>query len=305
MGFFNPARANALGNLAILASYPIYKNIKSRLVSKAGAAILGDTRQNSSKSMPYRSSYSRRMPMRRSRGRARSRRLKRKVRSVRPFMSAAPGREYLTSQVNDSNSAPARANLNAIELIRIPRASSIVDLDARKRDTVFLKGTMLRWRFSLDRVASPTPVDANGIIFCWAVVIPKSSGTPSNTDLLRGFDADRGITLSTVFSHFANCYNPINTDNYIVLRRGRHKLYCPGTTGSKDNGQRASTTAKKLWIPLNTKVNFNGASLSPNGNKPYFIYWYDINGRVANNTGDLSGAKEFQFENFVWYKDIN
>jgi len=160
-------------------------------------------------------------------------------------------------------------------------------INQRDRQAIFVRGVRLTsfWKNVLDQP----------IFVRWAVIQAKSGNgaqTSANyeIDLFRGNASSRSIDYGSTSNSQHKQYYPFNTDRYNVYAQGQHTLggNISGTGTGYDNGAKSSFKEDNRWIPINSKIFYDGAGANDVNNELVLVFWgilYDLNSTAtASNT---------------------
>ena len=169
--------------------------------------------------------------------------------------------------------------------------------DNRHRSVVNCKGFSLCFHvYNMD----PQPKFLNIAVLC-----PKHrTGGIETTDFFRGNTGTRGEDFSTTRTALELAYNPINTDNYHVIRHYRYQLGSPSDSAqyNSDTGP-VNWLSKKMWIPFRRQLTYGGTASSTCDTPIFFCYWYDRMRAGAFQTAEV-GDMKISFQHTMFFNDV-
>lgn len=182
-------------------------------------------------------------------------------------------------------------------------ATGVTWLQGRERDALIWKG------FSMDVTLTNNTTTP---MYCVAaLLIPKNQAqvTTTNFFMNNGEASTRHKTFATTLSAM-EYKNPINTDDYIVLKKWTHTIGGKPPDNDPTNGQtfvfqpdKPNWYRIKQWIPINRKMTFGGLNdEEPDNGKLFFCTWTCNMGASSAEPAVTGGyALEEKFVNY--FKD--
>lgn len=137
-----------------------------------------------------------------------------------------------------------------------------------------------------------------------AVIIPKNTTVPSETNFFRSTDAERGRDFDRAAMNALDfhCFN-INTDNYHILRHKRYQISKSGAT----NTAHAEHLGKNYitidwWIKLQRQIRWDGATTGPINDHAYLAWWCDEMGLSLGAAANAT-ALGTQFRTICYFRE--
>jgi len=199
------------------------------------------------------------------------------------------------TEVRSTSDQPVDSRtLYSFELTTIAQGA---DENERKRHVINCKGFRLCFHvYNTD----PQPKFLNIAVLC-----PKHRQTDITTaDFFRGTDGQRGSDFSIARSALEFAYNPINTDNYHVLRHHRYQLGTPSDSAqyNSDTGP-VNWLSRKMWVPFKRQITYDTGTVSSCDTPIFFVYWYD---RMRSGAGQAAetGDMNISFQHTMFFTDV-
>lgn len=235
--------------------------------------------------------------------RPRMRRMTKRQWQARARRRVAQPKNYSTSKTNETV-LPAQSTilLQRIDprpLIAISRGTEI---NQRLRDTVFISGIKLDLTFR--------NLEGDRIFINWAVIHPKQDqliGT-GQTDFFRDYNDSRtwdaGSAAKTGLSWSVAA---INTDEYIVLKRGKFMLI-PNSTVTAGLNQAVAYNSKDVqksiscYVKLGRNFTFQDTPTDAVNDQVYFVCWAaNPDGPAGNNIGE--NGFQYRLRSIVYFRE--
>jgi hypothetical protein len=169
--------------------------------------------------------------------------------------------------------------------------------DSRKRGVINCKGFRLCFHVY--------NTDAQPKFFNVAILCPKhrSSGI-ATASFFRGDEGNRGENFDLTKTALELAYNPVNTDDYHVLRHYRYQMGSPSdsTQYNSDTGP-VNWMSKKLYIPFKRQLTYDTTSSATCDTPIFFCYWYD---RMRSGSGAAveTGDMNISFQHTMFFTDV-
>lgn len=173
------------------------------------------------------------------------------------------GRRHVILQDATKNSR----QIYQVDLLNIPQTGANHALNTRTRHVINCLGFNLT--FSIRNLAT------RNMLANWAVIAVRNGSSINSSNFFRGDGAgDRGTDFGVVRTGLENHMMTVNSDDYIVLTKGRNKV-----------GPSSSTEGNDSWIwqkyvPCRTQVRYD--SVGEPHQHIYFCYWYDFDDSNRN-----------------------
>lgn len=125
---------------------------------------------------------------------------------------------------------------------------------------------------------------------------------PSETNFLRGYNEERGISVGDSNFSLENHLNGINNDLYVVLKHKRYML--GGTSATAFNSPNKSSWRKMDWyIPLRRQIRFDADdSIIPSEGQLFWCVWCD-KWQERDGGGITNDAITKQVRTLMYFKD--
>lgn len=213
------------------------------------------------------------------------------------FTMSELGRQagHQESKRNNRESTPTtikNKQLYSEDLIRVEKdVSNNENITKRQRDTILHKGVKVC--FSCKNIRK------EAVFLNWAIVCPKAVNATSATDLLRGDDTERYLTIGTSNTFMDLRCAPINTDRYNVIMHKRYTIK-PDSDKSATSTEGADLVMIEKYIKTNRQLFFNGDTATPLTNL-YMVYWVDY---YASPGAAQADTAECTFKFINYFKEI-
>lgn len=273
-----------------------------RTLALRGTARRGVVSLRRRKAMAYR------RPMRRMTRRRWQARARRNVAHPKNFSTSKTTESILPGATAGDSAGFLTAGqqrlINFPGLIKINRGTEI---NQRLRDTVFISGVKIDANFK--------NLSGDRVFVNWAVIHPKQDQlvTQTQTDFFRDYTDSRtwdaGSNQKTGLS-WSNA--KINTDEYIILKRGKFMLCPSGVTGgnageqgsiekavsfnSKDNQKSISH-----WVKIGRNFTFQDTPTTAPNDQLYFVFWVADESKGAGN--NTTGSTEVRLRCVIYFRE--
>lgn len=173
------------------------------------------------------------------------------------------------------------------------------DINQRMRDTIVISGVKMDVAFQ--------NLDKNRLMVNWAVVHPKQTQliTNSQKGFFRDYTNQRSWDAnSTTKTGLSWSMANINTDDYVILKRGKFLLTpgvvdtnTPGTWNSKDSEKEMSH-----YLKLGRSFTYDTSDTTPVIDDPlYFVTWCSWPSSPAGN--NLGEGMRYKLKAVVYFRD--
>lgn len=261
--------------------------------------------------MPTKRAYARR----RLRGRAMSTRTRRAALRYRPRgrrmskrqwqakarRSVAHPKNYSTSKTTESVlpdlTSSLLQRLRPTALITINRGNEI---NERQRDTVFISGIRLDLNFR--------NLEEDRVFINWAVVHPKQDQLigQTQTDFFRDYTSSRTWDAGSAAKTGLSWSNAaINTDEYVILKRGKFLLIPnPTATVNQAVGYNSKDIQKELtcYVKIGRNFTFQDTPSTAPNDQIYFVCWGANPDQNAGNNVGVNGFT-YRIRSIVYFRE--
>lgn len=192
----------------------------------------------------------------------------------------------------------AQRESNDLHIVDITSISQGDDLDARFRQSIFVRGCKLHFRL--------TNIGA-GVLgrVRWALIQPKSNrdtGTVNaNNEFFRGNKTVRGVDFDAVTLASHKYIYEINPDIYKIYAQGSQELTCQDNA-SVEPGWKSNSLDFIRYVPVNAKVTFEGISSTDSNTGLMFVYWFV--GSTVNSGVPIANGISSSGTFITYFKDM-
>jgi len=128
----------------------------------------------------------------------------------------------------------------------------------------------------------------------------KNQAEPDEERWFRGSGDARYMAFSNSRTSIEFACNPINTDEYVVLKHKRFTLM-PGETANDNPAVGRNFKEVKMYIPIKRQLRFDTNNTSPEEGKVWLVFWCDA---WEANAGTLSNsAIEYRSKKIVYFRE--
>ena len=194
------------------------------------------------------------------------------------------------------DNAVATKTIASVPLIVIS-GTSVSSIDRRNRDMCVVSGVKIDATFSNTN-------QFRRIYVNWAIVHGKQGQiiSPATTDFFRSYQGERAFNAAhNDFTGLTSSVAQINTDEFVVLKRGKFMLTPNGAAGdTQDFNYGGVSKEKSIWLKLGRSFYFDSGSSQPQ-DQIYFVCWPAIPEQPASQV--TAKILEFRLRSITYWRE--